>query len=112
MKTIPFVVLAATLAVPLQAQTIDDGIMMTARAVQVGNVYTRDSWDQYWEGALKRANGNLGTVTTQSNAQILAYGFTGRVTFVGAVPLVWTHPSQGVLAGQRGMQDIMLGGKY
>jgi hypothetical protein len=113
MKSTPlFVLLAAALAVPLHAQTIDDGIMMAARALQVGDVYTHDSWNQYWEGTLKRTNGNLGTVTTESNAQTMAYGFTDRVTFLGSVPFVWTHPSQGVLQPQRGMQDIVLGGKY
>jgi hypothetical protein len=113
MKTTPlFVLLAAALAVPLHAQTINDGIMMTGRALQVGNIYTHDSWNLYWEGALKRDNGNLGTVTTQSNAQTVRYGFTNRVTFIGTVPFVWTRPSQGVLQPQRGMQDLMLGGKY
>jgi hypothetical protein len=112
MKTVSLVALLVTLAVPLRAQTIDDGIMMAGHALQVGNVYTHDSWEEYWEGTLKRTNGNIGTITTQTNAQTLAYGFTDRVTFVGSVPLVWTRPSQGVLAGQRGMQDIFLGGKY
>ncbi len=113
MKTTPiFALLAAALAVPLHAQTIDDGIMMADHALQVGNIYTHDSWHLYWEGTLKRDNGNLGTVTTQSNEQTLRYGFTDRVTFIGDVPLVWTRPSQGVLQPQRGMQDLVLGGKY
>jgi hypothetical protein len=112
MKTTSLFVLLAALAVPLRAQTIDDGIMMADHALQVGNAYTHDSWNEYWEGTLKRTNGNIGTITTQTNAQTVAYGFTDRVTFLGAVPLVWTRPSQGVLAGQRGMQDILLGGKY
>ena len=25
-----------------------------------GNVYTHDSWDEDWEGPLKRTNGNIG----------------------------------------------------
>src|SRR5580765_323625 len=112
MKTASVVLLAAALAAPLHAQTIDDGIMMASHALQVGDIYTHDSWNQYWEGALKRDNGNLGTVTTQSNAQTVRYGFTNRVTFIGTVPFVWTRPSQGVLQPQRGMQDLMLGGKY
>ena len=97
---------------PLQAQTIDDGIMMTARSIQTGDVYTRDTWSEYWEGTLKRTNGNIGTITTQSNAWVVAYGLTNRVSLFGSVPFVWTRPSQGVLQGQRGMQDITLGGKY
>jgi Putative MetA-pathway of phenol degradation len=112
MKTAAIALLAVTLAAPLHAQTVEDGIMMAGRALQVGNIYTHDSWNLYWEGTLKRDNGNLGTVTTQSNAQTVRYGFTNRVTFIGTVPLVWTHPSQGVLQPQRGMQDIALAGKY
>ncbi len=112
MKTLALFALVATIAVPLHAQTIDDGIMMTTRSLQVGNVYTHDTWDEYWEGTLKRTNGNLGTVTTQSNAWNAVYGFTDRLTVMGSVPLAWTRASQGVLQGQRGMQDITLGGKF
>ena len=112
MKTLALFVLLSALAAPLRAQTIDDGIMMTARSLQAGNVYTRDTWDEYWEGTLKRTNGNLGTVKTQTNAWNAVYGFTDRLTVMGSAPLVWTHPSQGVLQGQRGMQDLTLGGKF
>jgi hypothetical protein len=93
---------------PLQAQTIDDGIMMTAHSVQAGGIYTHDSWDQYWEGTLKRANGNIGTITTQTNTRQAAYGLTDRVSLFGSVPYVWTRPSLGVLQGQNGLQDVML----
>jgi hypothetical protein len=112
MKTLSFFVLLILLCLPLQAQTIDDGIMMTRWSLQAGDIYTHDSWDQYWEGALKRVNGNIGTITTQTNVEAAAYGLTNRLTVVGAVPYVWTRPSQGVLQGQNGMQDLMLGGKY
>jgi hypothetical protein len=100
------------LLAPLAAQTIDDGIMMTAHSLQTGAVYTRDTWDEYWEGTLKRTNGNIGTITTQSDAWSAVYGVTNRVTILASVPFVWTRPSQGVLQGQHGMQDIMIGGKY
>lgn len=112
MKILSFVLLFSALAVPLRAQTIDDGIMMTAGSLQTGEIYTRDTWDQYWEGTLKRTNGNIGTITTQSNALSAVYGFTNRLMVVGMVPYVWTRPSQGVLQGQGGMQDMTIGGKY
>ena len=112
MKTLSLCVLLSALAVPLRAQTIDDGIMMTARSLQAGNIYSRNTWDEYWEGTLKRTNGNLGTVTTDTNSWNAVYGFTDRLTILGSVPLVWTNASQGVLQGQRGMQDITLGGKF
>jgi len=112
MKTLSLFALVAALAAPLHAQTIDDGIMMTARSLQVGNIYTHDTWDEYWEGTLKRTNGNVGTVKTETNAWNAVYGITDRLTILGSVPLVWTNASQGVLQGQRGMQDITLGGKF
>jgi hypothetical protein len=112
MKTFFCVLLLGAACTPLHAQTIDDGIMMTARSIQTGDVYTRDTWNEYWEGTLKRTNGNIGTITTQSNAWTAVYGVTNRVTILASVPFVWTRPSQGVLQGQHGMQDIMIGGKY
>jgi len=112
MKTLALFGLLAAAAAPLHAQTIDDGIMMTARSVQAGDIYTRDKWDEYWEGALKRVNGNIGEIKTETNALSVAYGVTNRVSVFGSVPWVWTRPSQGVLQGQHGVQDVMLGGKY
>jgi len=111
MKTLLTVLLLGAVCAPLHAQTIDDGIMMTARSIQTGVVYTRDTWDEYWEGTLKRTNGNIGTITTQSDAWTAVYGVTNRVTILGSVPFVWTRPSQGVLQGQHGMQDMTVGGK-
>jgi hypothetical protein len=112
MKTLSLLVLLAASAVPLQAQTVDDGIMMTARSLQTGDIYTRDKWDEYWEGSLKRVNGNIGEITTQTAAWSAVYGVTGRVSILGSVSWVWTRPSQGVLQGQHGIQDLTLGAKY
>jgi hypothetical protein len=112
MKTLSLSVLLAALAAPLHAQTIDDGIMMTAKSLQTGYVYSHDSWNEYWEGTLKRTNGNIGTITTQSSAWAVLYGLNNRLTLVGSVPFVSTNPSQGVLQGQHGMQDLTIGGKY
>jgi Putative MetA-pathway of phenol degradation len=112
MKPVVFFVLAVSLCPCLQAQTIDDGIMMARHSLQVGYIYTYESWDKYWEGTLERVNGNIGTVTTQTNTGTLAYGFTDRLTVFASVPYVWTDPSLGVLQGQAGVQDLMLGGKY
>ncbi|MGC4084479.1 MAG: transporter [Vicinamibacterales bacterium] len=65
-----------------------------------------------WEGTLKRTNGNLGTVTTRTNAQIVTYGVSDRLTVLGTLPFVWTSPSQGVLQPQQGVQDLSVGAKY
>jgi hypothetical protein len=96
----------------VRAQTIDDGIMMTARSLQAGYIYTKDEWTEYWEGTLKRENGNIGEITTQTNALAIALGVKDRLSVFGSVPWVWTSPSQGVLQGQHGIQDVTLGGKY
>jgi hypothetical protein len=106
------VLLLVAVCPPVHAQTIDDGIMMTRRSLQAGAVYTHDSWSEYWEGTLKRVNGNIGTITTETNAGVAAYGLTDRVTMLGSVPYIRTAPSQGVLQGQSGLQDVTIGAKY
>jgi hypothetical protein len=112
MRTFGFLAVAISLCAPAAAQTIDDGILLTSHSLQAGGIYSRDSWDQYWEGALKRVNGNIGTITTESVTWAATYGLTDRITLVGSTPYVWTNPSQGVLQGQHGLQDLTIGGKY
>lgn len=99
-------------ASPLEAQTIDDGIMMGKSELFVGTFYTHDSWDDYWEGTLKRDNGNIGTLTTQTATFFVNYGLTERLNIIATVPYVWTRASQGVLRSQEGVQDITIAGKY
>jgi hypothetical protein len=105
-------VFSAMLSSSLHAQTIDDGIMMARHVLFTGDVYSHDSWEHYWEGSLKRVNGNIGTVTTQSNVWSANYGLTDRLNILAAVPYVWTRASQGVLRGMNGLQDVTLAGKY
>ncbi len=112
MKILRLLVLFASLSSPLQAQTIDDGIMMGKHLLFTGDLYSHDSWDQYWEGTLKRVNGNIGTVTTQTDLWSANYGVTDRLNVIANIPYVWTRASQGVLTGMRGFQDITLAGKY
>jgi hypothetical protein len=75
-------------------------------------MYMHDSWDQYWEGDLKRSNGNIGTVTTQSVTLVGHYGLTDRMSLVGELPYVWTRASEGPLHGLSGLQDLTLALKY
>lgn len=105
-------VLLACLAPPANAQTIDDGQMVRPRELLTGNVYTYESWDEYWEGPLKRVNGNIGQITTRTNAWWTNYGVSERLNVIGSVPYVWTHASQGVLHGIQGLQDVTLAAKY
>jgi hypothetical protein len=112
MKTWLLVAVLLSCCPSLEAQTVDDGIMLGRGALQIGNLYSYDSWDQYWEGTLKRANGNIGTITTESNVVTANYGVTDRLNVIGRLPYVWTRSSQGVLHGSQGLQDLTLAAKY
>src|SRR5689334_8391431 len=103
---------AATSAAPLAAQTVDDALLVPARQLHTTVEYGHDAWDQYWEGTLRRSNGNIGTLTTQSVTWTGAYGVTSRLTVVATLPYVWTSASQGVLAGMRGRQDLTVVAKW
>jgi len=106
------VVLALVLgASSAAAQTVDDGLMMRKGMLSTGVIYAHDSWSQYWEGTLKRANGNIGTLTQQSVTWTGGYGVTDRVSVMAAMPYVWTHASQGVLHGLSGVQDLTFSAK-
>ncbi|MBB5344918.1 transporter family protein [Tunturibacter empetritectus] len=96
----------------LNAQTIDDGIMLAKQSLCAGALYTHDSWDSYWQGSLQRVNGNIGTITTQTITMAANYGVTSRLDFIINVPYVWTDASKGVLHGQSGFQDLTLAAKY
>jgi hypothetical protein len=102
----------ASSAASLTAQTIEDGLMMSSRSLCTGLLYTHESWDQYWEGALKRSNGNVGTVTTESVTWMGTYGITPRLNVIASLPYVWTGASQGVLHRMTGLQDLTLAAKY
>lgn len=111
-KALPPFVITLLACSPLVAQTVDDGVMMPGRALCTGFLYTHDSWEEYWEGTLKRTNGNIGTVSTDSVAWFGNYGITDRLNLIATVPYVWTNASQGVLKGQQGFQDLTLAAKF
>lgn len=105
-------ILVALSAVTASAQTQSDGFMMTRHAASGGIVYTRETWHEYWEGTLKRENGNIGHVTTQSLSLVSSYGVTDRLNVMAAVPYIWSHVSEGVLSDMSGVQDLSLAAKY
>jgi hypothetical protein len=111
-RTIRAFILVAASAFSAAAQTPIDGLMMPKRVMSAGVLYTHDSWDQYWEGTLKRKNGNIGTLTQQSLTWIGGYGVTDRLSLIAAVPYVWTHASQGVLHDLSGIQDLTFAAKF
>jgi hypothetical protein len=107
-----FVLGAAISASPIAAQTIDDGHMMPKRTLTAGVLYAHDSWDEYWEGTLKRSNGNIGTLTTQSITSMVGYGLTDRLGLIATLPYISTHASQGVLHDLSGFQDLTIAAKF
>ena len=94
------------------AQTFEDAEMLRRHEVQTRVMYGQDSWDQYWEGTLKRDNGNIGTVATKSVTLSAGYGVNERLTLLASLPYVWTEASQGVLRGMSGRQDLKVLAKY
>ena len=94
------------------AQMADDESMAPKKTLIGGVFYAHDSWNQYWEGTLKRSNGNIGTVTTRSISPMVGYGVTGRLSIMAVLPYVWTEASQGTLRGLSGVQDLTLAAKY
>jgi hypothetical protein len=98
----------AAASTPLEAQTVDDGIMMSAGSLCAGFSYGHDEWSEYWEGTLKRDNQNVGTLTTQSVAFMANYGISDRFNVIAALPYVKTKASGGTLSPQKGVQDLTL----
>ena len=108
---LPFLVIGLC-AASLRAQTVEDGSLMSRGALGTGFLYAREGWSEYWEGTLKRDNGNIGTVTTQSVTWVASYGVTDRLSVTAMLPYVWTHATQGPLHGMNGLQDVTLAAKY
>lgn len=99
---------AGLCATAAQAQTEFDAIMMNKGQFCNGFMYTHSSWNEYWEGTLKRTNENLGTVTTRSVMYMANYGITNKLNVIAGAPYVWTKASAGTLAGMKGVQDLSL----
>lgn len=105
-------VLLCTVSITSVAQTPTDGLMMGKGLFCTGFMYTNDKWTDYWEGTLKRDNGNIGTITTQSLMYYGVYGITGKWNVIGMLPYVKTNASMGTLQGMQGLQDLSVGVKY
>jgi hypothetical protein len=103
--------IALSYSYEVHAQTIADGHLLAAHELRTGLSYAHDSWDEYWEGARKRVNGNIGTVTTRTASCNAAYGLTDKLNLFAIVPYVRTHASQGVLHDMEGFQDLTLAAK-
>lgn len=96
----------------LAAQTDVDGIMMAKNNFCTGFMYSYSSWEDYWEGKLKRNNLNLGTVSTQMIGWMGNYGLTSKLNILASLPYVKTKASAGTLHGVDGIQDLGVALKY
>jgi hypothetical protein len=104
-------VLGVTAGAPLAAQAPDDGLMIPRHQLRSTVELGRDRWDHYWEGSLRRTNGNIGALTTRTAAWTLGYGVGERLSVFATLPYVWTRASQGVLQGMEGAQDLGVAAK-
>lgn len=95
-----------------QAQTATDGLMMPKNDFCTGFMGTYDKWTEYWEGTLKRENGNIGSISTTSVMWFGNYGVTDKLNVMASVPFVRTKASAGTMHGMSGIQDLMLTAKY
>jgi hypothetical protein len=112
MKKIYFLFLVGLLPSCIFAQTTSDGLMMGRNKFCTGLLYSHDSWKNYWEGDLKRSNGNIGTVTTSSLMWFGNYGVTNKINVIAMLPYVWTKASAGTMRPMEGVQDLSLAVKY
>lgn len=110
MSKVFFIYVIITLSVfsslPLKAQTPTDALMMDKGQICLAALYTHDSWEEYWEGTLKRTNGNIGTLTRQTITPMFSLGLADRINIIAALPWVSTEPSGGQMKGVSGFQDF------
>jgi hypothetical protein len=86
--------------------------MMSKGNLCTGFLYAQDHWTEYWEGELKRDNGNIGKLTTQSILWAGTYGITNKFNAIAMLPYIKTTASQGTLSSMAGVQDLSIGLKY
>lgn len=98
--------IALFFSIASKAQTDLDAILMNKSQFCSGFLYNHSSWDNYWEGTLKRTNENIGTITTQSVMYMATYGITNDLNVIAGAPYVWTNASAGTMKGMHGVQDI------
>lgn len=96
----------------LFSQTEQDAIMMNKRQFCTGLIFSYSSWEEYWEGTLKRSNENLGKVSTRSLMYGANYGITDDLNVMISASYVKTKASAGTLSGLDGIQDATLSVKW
>jgi hypothetical protein len=75
-------------------------------------MYQHDTWNEYWEGSLKRENLNIGKFTGQNVMWYGVYGVTPKLNVMASLPYVANKVSMGTLMPMSGLQDLMIAAKY
>jgi hypothetical protein len=96
----------------LSAQTDVDGIMMSKNNFCTGFMYSYSSWDDYWEGKMKRDALNFAPVKTHMIGWMGNYGITRKLNLMASLPYVKTKATAGTAHGVDGIQDLSVAVKY
>ena len=110
-RIIPLIVLLAIVRVGW-SQTATDGLMMPARNYCTGFMFSQDKWNEYWEGSLRRNNGNIGSITTQAVTYTGNYGISDRTNAIVMLPFISTRAGAGTMQPMSGIQDLSLALKH
>jgi len=85
-RIMPLVVLMLAILNTSLAQTDEDAIMMSKNNLCSGIMYGHSSWNNYWEGTLKRDNQNLGTVSSNMFSIMENYGVNRKLNIIANLP--------------------------
>jgi len=96
------------LTFPGRAQGIIDGYMRGAGNTTVALSYSHESYSTYFVGSRPSTNTAFGTITTRSLNLYAATGLTDYLDVIVALPYISATPSMGILASQKGPQDVSL----
>ena len=107
-RIILFIFLFSGTPLLISAQTDNDAIMMGKNLFCFGVMTSNSSWNEYWEGTLKRENANLGTVSTNMIGPMGSLGITSKLNLIFNLPYVNTEASAGQLKGFSDLQDLSL----
>lgn len=99
----------------LYAQSPSDALLMKKKQTCILMEYNFSSFDQYWEGDLKRKNNTIETVKRRTISPMIAIGILDELNFYVGIPFVKTfslEPNGGKFNGVSGFQDLTLALKY
>jgi hypothetical protein len=117
-KTLQFYFLlciSPLISVSLYAQSPSDATLMKAKQACILVEYNYSSFNEYWEGDVRRKNNTIQTVKRHTVMPMVAVGIFDRLNFYAGVPFIKTfsiEPNGGKFNGVSGFQDLRLALKY